>query len=69
MHTYKVTVRTPSGELSVRRDTIEDAVETALVLQKEGLGQITITPPGGPAMELAALAVTPPEGGNEANWA
>ncbi len=69
MHTYKVTVRTPSGELSVRRDTIEDAVETALVLQKEGLGEITITPQGGHAMELAALAVTPPQGAKGADRA
>lgn len=47
MQTYKVTVATPTGRLHLSRETALSALETARILQREGLGEVTITDPNG----------------------
>ncbi|ACL57375.1 conserved hypothetical protein [Methylobacterium nodulans ORS 2060] len=56
MDTFTVTIETPVGPLSLRRDTAEAAIETGRLMQREGVGQVFITPPGGTPMPLADFA-------------
>lgn len=53
MNTFTVTIETPVGPLSLRRETAEAAIETGRTLQREGVGEVFITPPGGARQPLA----------------
>src|SRR4051812_6777478 len=47
MNTFTVGIETPAGPLSLGRDTAEAAIETGRTMQREGVGAVFITPPGG----------------------
>ncbi|ACL60957.1 hypothetical protein [Methylobacterium nodulans] len=53
MDTFTVTVETLIGPLYLRRETAEAAIATGRVLQREGIGQVFITPPSGRPFPLA----------------
>ncbi|WP_407519534.1 hypothetical protein [Methylobacterium oryzisoli] len=53
MDTFTVTIETPAGPLSLRRETAEAAIETGRTMQREGVGEVFISPPGGTPQPLA----------------
>lgn len=52
MHTFRITILTPAGRLSLRRDSAGAAIANARALEREGVGEVFITPPGGQPMSL-----------------
>jgi hypothetical protein len=51
MNTF--TINTPAGPLCLRRDTAEAAIETGRTMQREGIGEVFIPPPGGTRQPFA----------------
>jgi hypothetical protein len=47
MQTYKVTVVTPAGRLHLSRASALAAIETARIIRREGISEVTITDPNG----------------------
>ncbi|WP_018261857.1 hypothetical protein [Methylobacterium sp. WSM2598] len=66
MSTFTVTIQTPAGPLSVGRETAEAAVESGRVLEREGIGEVFITPPGGEPMRLADFSTS--LAADQPNW-
>ncbi|WFT79060.1 hypothetical protein QA634_28080 [Methylobacterium sp. CB376] len=58
MNTFTVTIQTAAGPLSVGRETAEAALESGRVLDREGVTQVFIAPPGGEPMPLAAFSTS-----------
>jgi Uma2 family endonuclease len=60
MNTFTVIIETPAGPLSVRRETADAEIKTGRRLEREGIGEIFITPPSGgpqPRAEFVSAAI------------